>query len=77
MSDENTSLMSELRAQSRGEPSYLLRQHMLGLADRLDEAISEFAKAPTWASLKTVNSLWARGWRYLEKSRAAWDGDAA
>lgn len=77
MSDENISLSSELRAQAVGEPSYVLHRHLLGIADLLDEAIGEFAEAPSWATLKLVNCLWARGWRHLERSRAAWDGDAA
>jgi hypothetical protein len=77
MSDEKTSLMAELRLQVPRELSYVQREYMRATVDLLDEAIREFAKAPSWATLKTVNCLWARGWRDLEKSRASGDGDAA
>lgn len=76
MSDEKTFLL-ELREQAQQEWRPLHRALLRDWADEIDYAIKELAKSPTRKNLARLNNYWARGWRYLEKSRAARDGDAA
>lgn len=76
MSDEKNSLVAELHIQALGETSCALHRELIDSANLLGEAIRDFTFAPSWGTLRKVNSLWARGWRHLEESRASKGGAA-